>query len=349
MKKLMGLLVAIAMICTFAGSAAAANEWAMYGSARMATFWTDLDLADDEDLRWNLDNSRFGAKVKAGDVKGQLEVGFPQLGADTFGRIMWGEWDFGPGDLGVGQDYTPVNIFYSGQVFNGDIGLLNAGSAFNGRRPMLQLKFGGFKIAAINVHAESDLGTGGDVDTLLPKFEAKYTYKSDMWYADVFGGFQTYNIENIPGGGDIDVRSYIVGAGVGVFFGPLELAVTGYFGQNLGAGGYGLLNLGDTSPRANAARNDTIDNDTWAGMAALRYKVTPNARLEIGYGMNNHELDTDTPDDDDAQVYYAQLMLTLAKGVYLIPEIGMEDRKKSFAGADEEETFYAGAKWQIDF
>jgi hypothetical protein len=107
----------------------------------MATFWQDLDLAGDEDLQWDLqDNSHFGAKVEAGDVKGQLELQVPQNGAGVTGSVLYGEWDFGPGDLLIGQENTPVNMFYSGQVFGADNGLNDTGAAFNDVWPMTRLR-----------------------------------------------------------------------------------------------------------------------------------------------------------------------------------------------------------------
>ena len=82
MKKLNIIELVVAITAVFAVSATA-NEWNLYGSARMATFYTSQDLGDlyksdtnpsgdDEfgrstikNTQWNLQgNSRIGATVK---------------------------------------------------------------------------------------------------------------------------------------------------------------------------------------------------------------------------------------------------------------------------------------------
>jgi hypothetical protein len=44
-----------------------------------------------------------------------------------------------------------------------------------------------------------------------------------------------------------------------------------------------------------------------------------------------------------------QAAVTLAPGVYIVPEIGYQDFMDNAAGNDEGYQWYAGAKWQIDF
>jgi len=46
--------------------------------------------------------------------------------------------------------------------------------------------------------------------------------------------------------------------------------------------------------------------------------------------------------------YYAQSRITLAPGVFVVPEIGLINWGK-FQNKDMGETTYYGAKWQIDF
>ncbi len=65
-------------------------------------------------------------------------------------RRVYGVWNFGAGTLKVGKDYTPVDQFISGQVFDGDLGLLGVGTQYGGRHGQIALGFGGFEIALIN-------------------------------------------------------------------------------------------------------------------------------------------------------------------------------------------------------
>jgi len=46
---------------------------------------------------------------------------------------------------------------------------------------------------------------------------------------------------------------------------------------------------------------------------------------------------------------YVQAVITMGKGCYIIPEIGVVDLGDDTAGAEEGDTTYYGAKWQINF
>jgi len=143
MKKL-SIFVVAAMLCLIALPAFAQDkaDWAFYGSVRMWTSWEDWDQDapnvnfgapgpkrsgsyavgtskfDDSDLWWGMQyNARIGANVKWGNVGGRFEYGHLNTegsgtGADTAHvRLLYGDWNFGPGVLRIGQDYTPY--FYT--------------------------------------------------------------------------------------------------------------------------------------------------------------------------------------------------------------------------------------------
>ena len=156
MKKFTILFAAIALVC-FAVPAMAV-DWNFYGNARMATFYRSTDFGDgtnaaktdskDTDTQWDLQgNSRIGANIKAESIKAQFEFGVNE--ASVSSRRIYGVWNFGAGTLKVGKDYTPVSQFISGQVFDGDLGLLGIGTAYGSRRGQIALGFGGFEIALV--------------------------------------------------------------------------------------------------------------------------------------------------------------------------------------------------------
>lgn len=346
MKRLITILAAIALVGAFTLPAAAA-DWNFYGSARMHTFSTTADDGsggdDDTDTDWSLQgNSRIGANVKAGDVTGRFEYGSgPNL------RILWGEWNFGAGSLGVGQNYTPANFFPSNQVYGGDTDLLPYGGIYRGRRAMIQLSFGTFKLALVQPNAASDLGSGGDVDIMLPQFELAYKFKTDMFFVDVFGGYQTYSIDaNAASTADLDVSSYIAGVNLGVNVGPVAIKGSVYMGQNLGP--YGMWQTGADDPTIAASGTETVDNDTMGFLGVVTFKATDALSFEVGYGYLEHELDGAVEKDDTASGY-VNAVITFAPGVFIVPEVGMVDYGKSGTGADQGDDFYFGAKWQINF
>lgn len=167
MKKF--FLIAVLLVF-WAGSVHASAKWEFYGSARVSTFYTDWDVdfldgpgynpftgtgGDTESFEEALNgNARIGAHVKVNDsITARFEYGAKSGKANI--RILWGEWDFGAGSLGVGQHYTPLLFPYSNQVYNiyamedGDTNMSLLGMLYGKREPMIRLKFGTFQIAAV--------------------------------------------------------------------------------------------------------------------------------------------------------------------------------------------------------
>jgi len=397
MKKLLVLLAAFAMVAT--ASLAMAADWNFYGNARMATWYQDGKAAalynshdngnlneSDSELTWDMQgNSRIGAKVKHGTVSGYFEYG---TGVNV--RKLYANWHpEGAGwNLTVGQTYTPINIFYSGQVYAQDEDILSTGQLYVGRRPMIQFGMAGFKVALIKVHKTSNQGamfrsdpnspeldSPGDVDVLLPRIEASYHFGADQWFFDVVGGAQTYSVENPNGfGTDFDVTSWVFGGGGGVNFGPAYVKAAGYYGQNIGnygmwtnASGYfggvtlkdnaytGLLTTDAASAvitynqdAAGGLSYDTEDTNVLSFIGVVGFKVNDMVSLEAGGSYLTYDNDLFV---DDATIYafYAQAPLTLAKGVFIIPEVGYYKIDQLTSGLDGEDFWYAGAKWQINF
>jgi len=149
MKK---FIVALAAVALMASSAYAA-DWDFYGNARVHTFYDDADVNGGADgdavLSEELQgNSRIGANVKVSDeLTGRFEYGASDNKANI--RHLYGEWNFGAGSLLVGQTYSPLNLFGSGQAYN-DGGLEGyAGEMFGGREAQIKLTFGAFQIAFV--------------------------------------------------------------------------------------------------------------------------------------------------------------------------------------------------------
>ena len=194
MKKFTILIAAIALVCFTAP--AMAVDWNFYGNARMATFYTSDDFQDDTSaytaagsdgdtgVQWALQgNSRFGANVKAENIKGQIEMGINESSVSA--RRVYGVWNFGSGSMKVGKDYTPVSQFISGQVFDGDLGMLGVGTQYGARVGQIAFAFGGFDIALIDASTRgveetvvvggfTFTASAGDVDKFLPKIEASW-------------------------------------------------------------------------------------------------------------------------------------------------------------------------------
>jgi len=382
MKK----LIAIFAVLLLAAPAMAA-DWSFYGSQRMATFYVaddfgDFVRADGEEDDWGLDwnfqsNSRLGARVKADKVNGHIELGLKGSdGSDTDvgTRRAYGTWKFADNaSLKVGKDYSPVTRFISGQVFASDDGLLGSGN-FYGKRPgQLGLTMGGFDLALItnalvtSGYSIATLGgtatapgvnpTGGDPDMNLPKIEASWLLKFGGFDIRPFGGFQYFQVASTDQSealgtlvDDIDVFSYVVGIDSMVNLGAFYLGGQFAYGINWDNANWANARLGTAGSKALLDGNDDVsDTTSWTAMLVAGLTFTPTLKFEVGAGYRVDEPDLDGVDEDEMWQIYGQAVVTLAPGVYIIPEVGYLDKMDNFAGEDEGYQWYAGAKWQIDF
>jgi hypothetical protein len=391
------LIVAIA--ADFTGTASA-NEWKLYGSARMATFWTSQDYGDlyksttntsGEDvfgrssargLQWSLQgNSRIGATVKGHKLDGRFEFGVnddPTGGGTVTVRRIYGVWKFAGGwRLKVGQDFTPITFFLSNQVFDNDNDLRWVGNAYGARKGQIAVEGKGFKFAAITPSPTTldDLaGTVADATTesKIPKIEASYLFNfTDAMSVFAFGGWQYYNLlwlEPVSTASQEEsVTSYTLGAGADLNFGPFFVkpqvsyytngAVAGWLNTHLGLNS----SLPQQTPFINATGNGIVDIKSLMAMLAVGFTPAESLNLEAGVGYLKSESDDfRIADGQSVSIkntyleYYLQAAITLAVGVYLVPEVGFRDYGKLEGNPDDPNQdlgglFYAGAKWQIDF
>lgn len=350
MKKILMFALAGLLVVAFTVPAMAAAEWNFYGSARMSTFYTDQDEDytgtgySDNDLTWALQgNSRIGAKVKAGDISGRFEYG---TGVNV--RVLYGQWNFDGGSLLVGQTYTPVNAFYSNQVAGGDTDLLPYGGIYDGRHPMIQLKVGGFKFAMVEPGTDSLVQDS--TDTKIPKFEASYDLKAGPVGLKFLGGYNQYDTKDSLTDNTYAVTSYILGFGLAYNAGPFYLNGNIYYGRNLGPFGMWQQSVYDT-PVFDG--NDYQDATTIGYIGVAGFKVSDVLCFEAGYGHIQSKVDiVGLSFEDPAQSYYVQAVITIAKGFFIVPELGVFDKKDwSVDGltVDEGKETYFGLKWQINF
>jgi hypothetical protein len=390
MKKLTILFAAIALVC-FAVPAMAV-DWNFYGNARMATYYTSNDQANTErtDLQWDLQsNSRSGATVTAENISARFEFGVTGTqggGGSVNSRRIFGEWNFGSGKMKVGKDYTPVSQFISGQVYDGDLGLLGVGTQYGNREGQIAFSFGGFNIALIQpssgllsgmtttvtgafsvltiggstaIDASISTNPNGTVQEIIPKIEAGWGMSYDAWNFNLMGGFNYFSIKDVTptGGGstnDIDVTSYTVGGDVGFNFGPGYVKAAVSYGQNIGNASWGIPSLaGTTSGQGGLAQwdgdDDTNDTDTFQGALVGGLKVSDMLSFEAGFGYRKDSTDGGTVQDTAPWAAYVQSVIALAPGVYVIPEVGYYDYDNNASGNDAGSLFYLGGKWQINF
>ena len=397
MKKFTVIALVVALAAFFAVPASA-NEWNLYGSARMATFYTSQDLSDGnaiagatvgtdqfgrdsrDNLQWELQgNSRVGAIVKGDRLDARFEFGVTSDGGggNVGTRRLYGVWKFSDNwGLKVGKDYTPMTFFLSGQVFDTDNGLLQVGNAYGARRGQIALEGMGLKVALISPTAGTltrtlPLGTtvAQTTETYIPKIEASYEFKIWDMSMHAFGGYQAYTLYQATTAGgvtltaDDDVSSYMVGLGADLNFGPFFVKPQASWYRNGAAAGWLNANVGLGGPQLNGGSisqlpvldltGGLVDVDSIMAMLAIGFSPSEMLRLEAGGGYLYSDYDNGS--SNTYMEYYLQAVLTLAKGVYIVPEVGFRDYGDFKTNApfvpniNLGDLWYAGAKWQIDF
>jgi len=362
MKKWIAVLGALLLAAPAIGA-----DWEFSGSMRMATFWGHNDYGDfevqgrgdDSELIWNFqNNSRLEAKVKAEKVKGHIELGLKGTNGgdlDVGTRRAYGTWKFMEGgSLTVGKDYSPIIQFTSGQVFDEDLGLAGIGTNDGFRPGQIRLEFGDFQLAAITPYDGALDAPGSDLDKYLPKFEASYTGKfGDFWFTPA-AGFQYLRQDSGSSTvltDDVDIYSYILGLEMGYEIGAFYVKAAGGWGQNWTNANWnsdGYTSNSNAGAALNSAGDDVKNCTSWQAALILGYKFSDALAFEAGAGYRSDDNDA-APDKDNLWAGYLQAVVTLAPGVYIVPEVGYFDYMGNADGDDEGYEWYAGAKWQIDF
>ena len=238
---------------------------------------------------------------------------------------------------------------------------------FYGRRPAgLTLIFGDFELAFLAPSYGADTGTtttgvtgavGGDPDSYIPRFEASYMLKLGAGYIKPFAGFQYYTVEDTGTAGTnvtdtLDVYSGVIGVSTNWNIGAFSIGGQLSYGVNEGAVTGWSTGFNDRSSSLPYLDGGDDINDVYTTQALLvgALKFTDTLRFEVGGGYRNDDADDVAGiDKDEAWSAYAQLMITLAPGVSVTPEVGYVDYMDSVTGGDQGNEWYVGAKWQIDF
>jgi len=297
---------------------------------------------DEESLKFFLhENSRIGGIVKSGSIYGQFEYD-----AGVHVRKLFAVYSFGSGAIKVGQDYTPITLFLSGQVYGGDLVLRGVGNVLGERLSQVALKLGNFEISGIEVTNDSDRGAG-ETDIHIPKIEAAYKIEVDKISLKLISGYQTYEID---GSEKVDVTSWMLGAGGIYNFGAVYLKASAsyYVNPEDAFWRFGLKRVGFSNGRAELdTANGDIDN--FKGLMALLVagmNASERCRFETGFGWAEGETEQGKT-GGTARAAYLQSVIAVGGGIFLIPEVGY--LKGETNSESETSLIYFGLKWQIDF
>lgn len=320
-----------------------AADWGLYGSVRLQSYYENRDKyqsglgESDTDLNFGLQgNSRVGAEVKVNEkFTANVELGVAGASDSNavYTRLLYGTYDFGSFKLRIGQDYTPTDFEPFNQVYYADNALDGFGGVSIGRSEQIKLMAGGFELALVR---NSTTGDPVHYDTVLPKIEVAYGFKVAGLDSRVFGGFETKKSEIT----DETITNYIAGLGGTYSLSPVTVNFVAWYGQN--TGDYGLVSNGTYD-----VANDENSKD-FGGALEVGFEANKNLTFNVGYGYQRADRD-DFTKADAQQSYYANAIITIADGFYVVPEVGVFDYMKDANDNKEGKLTYFGAKWQMDF
>jgi hypothetical protein len=378
MRKLFILLAVGALVVAFTTPSFAEMKGAavnIYGNVRFDTFHDKMSASlatpnfDDRNTFWMGDfaNSRLGINFKAGDVTGHWE--WRPVAGNTI-RHFYGTWNFGQGQLVVGQTWDPIFLSAAcstaargSGTFVGGYGDL-AGCL---RVQQIAIWMKGFKVAfsTPTVATISGATAGWDTDATFPKIHVTYGFKFQPFWVNLFGGYNQYKLGFITTDKEIDIKSWIYGVQAGVATGPFMVRVLMWKCQNpweFGLFGYQNVNLNPTSGVVtsyqavyNAATDQVIDSELMGGGVVGTYKINDMFSVGAGYlmieGSRPATMAGAFEVENDAAAYYVNVPITLAKNVKVVPEIGKIDEKDQrlatgVTGEDGDVAWW-GAWWYI--
>ncbi len=378
MKKFFGLITFIATLGLLFGTSFA-KEASFYGNARTGTFFTDYEKENSGITGKTFDtaehglyaSSRFGVKVKDGDKFANFEIN-----SDGDIRHLYGTVKVGPGNLIVGQTWTPASTFFSNQAY-GDDGFGSAGNALSKRVGQISYSVGNFKIGLVdptkiaankdaNLKTTSANPSTGVITTTtdykvradLPAIEFIYSQNFNPIDFTVFGGVNSVELKSADGveASDVEVDSSLFGLQVQATFGPAMVGFNVYQGTNLSYYPTGGV-ITSTDPFVTSPAK-VEDTTTLGASVVASYKVTDTFGVEAGYAMLTSENDkwidknTGKTVDDDSASMYIQFPVTVADGFVVTPEYGVYDYKdgyKDSVTAKQGKMTYFGVKCQLDF
>jgi hypothetical protein len=279
-------------------------------------------------------------------------------------RHIYGTWNFGAGELLVGQTWPITDAPVSGlQRSGGGLQPYGGLGADIARVPQIRLTFGGFRLGFLapwtqnyvdDLTAGSTFGAYSDTDTTLPKIEASYKLDiGDMGQVGIYGGYQTYDMEDNTNKKSESIASWVAALRGKFNFGPAY--VNAIINYSINPANYGKWQGGGISGQAAWDGSSLQDYKLLGFAAAVGFKINDMISVEAGYGKNDGEWDVSNPGtwEQDNSAYYVNLPITLALGVKVVPEFYKLDFGETQAGTspaleDGNATGF-GAVWYISF
>ena len=326
---------------------------------------------DATNLDWGLSGptSFIDFRLKQGPVSGHVRV---RAGGELGGNVahLYGTWDFGMGQLIVGNAPVPTNRPAALVTWfpAGGYGAIDFQSRAKGIQGKFPVGPGTLWVALLEpVNDEAGWSNSANAlitETMFPKVSANYDFKFSNFNFTVLGGYQTFNRSDSVTGSDESVDSYLLGLYGSWAMGPFTANLNVYTMQNpnewadVNPAGFGSTRLGHVG---DFATGSSYDVDHWGWHIGIAYTLSDRVRFTGGYGWaewsrDNPAFGTVAAADitDEQSTYYIGAQITLYRNVIMYIPIRVSDLSNyedTIAGIDQDEGKETrfGLRWRIRF
>lgn len=142
-----------------------------------------------------------------------------------------------------------------------------------------------------------------------------------------------------------EATSNVIFVGVGIDFKSGYLKGNAFIGRPLDTA---INRLYGANP-SDSLKSQGLDTDVLGFEASAGYKLSRKIALGAGFGRMNDK-NKETEQMEEVYAVYAQAVLAIAPGINMIPEVGQIERiKEELVTETRDDSFYAGARWEINF
>ena len=184
--------------------------------------------------------------------------------------------------------------------------------------------------------------TKGDNKPLSPRFRINTGIKTETYLTDS----KSLSLSEMLGNDktSFDVTSSVIFVGVGLDFKSGFLKGNAFAGRPLDILGNRLF-IKDSERTGKQG----VDTNALGFGASAGYQLSDKVALGAGFGRINDKNDV-TDKTEEIYAIYAQAVLAVAPGIQVKPEVGQVEHKKDEKVSEtKDDSFYAGAIWEINF
>jgi hypothetical protein len=235
---------------------------------------------------------------------------------------------------------TEEELFASVLPISSD-GSLEAFSGI-GFAPFIPVQFDQFVISLIDTK-KSDSIFKFDEEPLISRFQVNSGIRMGSYLSDP----QSLLLDELLGedSKSFEIKSSVIFVGLGLDVNAFSIKGKAFVGNP-------METLSNKLHGAKGAENENkqgFDADVHGFEASAGYQLSNMIALGAGFGkMTDNNRETDQ--SEDVYAVYAQAILAIAPGFQVKPEVGKVDRVKEENNSEEiDQSFYAGAIWEINF